>query len=295
MHRPECRVSEAGKPVPDPELDFSHKARILADKWKTMAKRMMLLLVILFCLCRVSAAAETSVQSFIQSGDQILSTVTEENAQKAIAEYEKALAAEPGNYDANWKIARAYCLILDFKTHALIEEKDEYKPFLRELGGKAEAHGAKAYAANPKGLDALVWYNGSIAYHAASMGIVHAILHGAGTRVKKLAGELIQLDDSYHGAFGYRIMGRFHIKAPFPVGSKKKAAEFLEKAVAKYPADLQNHFWLGEAYLTQKNNRKAAEQFQFVLDHPPSSIETHLAETFKSAAQKRLNAKHSDS
>jgi tetratricopeptide (TPR) repeat protein len=234
-------------------------------------------------------AESSSIQSLIQRGDELLKKPSEANALAAAKEYEKALKQDPQNYDANWKAAQAYCFALDFKTNGLIEEKDEFKPFLKEYGEKGELYGSRAYAINPKGLDALVWYNGSYAYHAASLGIVKAILKGAANKVKDLARELIELDDTYHGAFGYRILGRFNLKAPFPAGSKKKAIEFLEKAVAKDPTDLQNHFWLAEAYFAQKKTSQAREQYQYVIDHPPAEIEIHLDSVLKSYSQKRLS------
>ena len=181
-----------------------------------------------------------------------------------------------------------FSYILDYKTHQLIEERDEYKPYLKDLGSKAEEYARRANEINPKGPEGLAWYAGSYSYHAASMGIVTAILKGAGSKLKDLANALIETDDAYHGAFGYRILGRLNLKAPFPVGSKKKAVEYLKKAVEKSPDDLLNRFWLGETYRQQKEYGKAREQFQFVIDHPPMDIETHVAEFYKIAAKTRL-------
>ena len=259
-----------------------------------------ILSVLFFAFCAVSLygvaviserleAEDVSVRTWIDRGDARLATIHEENIRKAVTEYESALRLDPESYEANWKMARAYCLILDIKTNIMIEEKKEYKPFLKDLGEKAGFYGAKAYAANPKGLDALVWYNGSYAYHASSMGIIKAILNGAGAKVKILANELIKQNDRYHGAFGYRILGRFYLNAPFPIGSRRKAMEHFKKAVDKAPADLQNHYWLGEAYRREGRAKEAKEQFEFVAANPPADIEAHLAGILKQYAQKYLD------
>ena len=265
--------------------------------------RLVLFLVLIFCFppSRLQAqpresrsagatSAPAGVERLIRQGDEALEAVTEDNAAKAAAEYETALRLDPQNYEANWKAARAYCLILDFKTRILLTEKDEDKPALRELGEKAEAFGARAYAANPRGLDALVWYTGSIAYHAAGTGILKAIYQGTDGKIESLAAQLISLDPVYHGAFGYRILGRLYLKAPFPKGNKRKAAEYLEKAVAAYPPDLQNHYWLGAAYLSRKKFPEAQRQFQYVLDHPPQEIEAHFSGLLKDAARLALDS-----
>jgi len=232
--------------------------------------------------------SEVEIKSLIQKGDEQLQEITEAHCREALAEYEAALKIDPENYEANWKASRACCLILDLKTAGLIEEKEEYKPLLKEWGEKAERHAEAAYARNPKGLEALTWYNSSYGYHASSMGILQAILKGAGGKLKKLAHELIEVDDTHNDALGYRMLGRFHLSAPFPVGSKTKAVEYFEKAVEKAPGSLFNHYWLGEAYRTKGKSEQARREFQFVLDHPPSENEKHFSRATQAAAQRRL-------
>lgn len=234
------------------------------------------------------ADSQADIQPLIQQGDGALPEITEANCWKAIAAYEEGLKITPESYEANWKASKAYCLILDLRTAGLIEEKDEYKPFLKELGAKAEHYAEKAYAQNAKGLEALIWYNSSYGYHASSMGILKAILKGAGGKLKELAKELIEIDDSACDALGYRMLGRFYLNAPFPAGSKKKAVQYLEKAVTKAPASLFNHYWLGNAHLAREKLEDAKKEFQFVLDHPPSENEKHFFAPIKEAAQKRL-------
>ena len=245
---------------------------------------------LLFLLpCAVLFAEPPTVKEWIAKGDQSLEQITEQNAMEAAKSYEKALELDPNHYEANWKAARAYVLMLDFKTNALIVEKDEYKPALRDLGAKAEAYAERAYRADPKGLDGLVWYTGSYAYHAASMGIVTAVFKGAGEKLKKLSNELVAADDGYHGAFGYRMLGRFYLNAPFPVGSKKKAMEYFEKATQKDSRDLENHYFLGVAYAAKNQVPKAKMEFEFVRVHPPLDIEAHLADLFKQAAKEEID------
>ena len=91
------------------------------------------------------------IQTLIQKGDERLQEITEANAKEDIAVYEAALKIDPENYEANWKTSKAYCLILDLKTAGLIEEKEEYKPLLKELGEKAEFSPTKLTSGIQKG------------------------------------------------------------------------------------------------------------------------------------------------
>lgn len=235
-----------------------------------------------------AADPQAEIQSFIEKGDEELREITETNAREAVASYAEALKLDPQNYEANWKTSRAYNWILDLKTGGLIEEKDEYKPLLKGLGETAELYADRAYNAKPNGVEALAWYNLSYAYHASSMGIVTAILKGAGGKLKKLANEIIAVDDTYLDAVGYRLLGRLYFSAPFPVGSKKKALEYFQKSVERAPGSLFNHYWLGEGYIAREKIEEGRKEFQFVLDHPPTETEKHFSETTKQAAQRRL-------
>ncbi len=228
------------------------------------------------------------IKSLIQKGDNQLKEITEANSREAIKSYEAALKIDPENYEANWKTSKAYCLILDLKTAGVIEEKEENKPLLKELGGKAEYYADKAYAQNPKGPEALNWYVASYAYHASSMGILQAILKGAGGKLKRLANELIEVDPAAGDALAYRMLGRLYFSAPFPVGNKSKALEYFGKGVETAPQSLMNHHWLGEGYQAKEKKEEARKEFQFVLDEPPSGNEQHISGLIKKAAQRRL-------
>lgn len=228
------------------------------------------------------------IESLLRQGDARLTDITEANCRAALQSYESVLQIDSNHYEANWKAARALCLILNLQTSALIEEKAAYRPALIELGGKAVRYSEKAYIENPKGKEALTWYLTSYGYHASGLGILKAILKGAGGKLKKLSQELIEIDDTCSGALGYRMMARFHLSAPFPIGSKKKAVEYAEKSVAKAPDFLINHYWLGEAYLKNGAREKARVQFQFILDHPPTQEEAHFAPAIREASQRQI-------
>lgn len=236
------------------------------------------------------AFASEEIARRLEAADARLAEVTEENCELALQDYDETLGKDPENYETHWRMARAYCYLLDLKTSQLIEEKDEFKPLLKTIGEKAEFHGKQAYRLNPLGIDGLVWYIGAMAYHASSMGIVNAILNGSGTRVKKFAEELSRRGQLYPGAFGSRVLGRYYMAAPFPVGSKSKAVRYLEKSVQTYPPDLANHYFLARAYRAKGEHDKAARELRFVLENPAPVDTRHLEAFYKEAARRDFEA-----
>ena len=77
-----------------------------------------------------SEPAKTSLAEL----DELMKDKTIANCEKAIKGYESLLKMDPKSYEILYKTANAYTAILDIKTSAIIIEKDEYKPMLKEKG-----------------------------------------------------------------------------------------------------------------------------------------------------------------
>jgi tetratricopeptide (TPR) repeat protein len=217
--------------------------------------------------------------------DKLMENKTVENCEKAIEGYKSLLKDDPENFKILYKLANAYTAILDIKTEAVRVEKDEYKPLLKELGTLAYDYAEKAYKLSPKDKDVVVACLVSYAYKSASFGIVKAILKGAAGHYKDLCNQLIGIDDSYMGGFGYRMLGKLYLVAPWPVGSKSKALEFFKKAVAKDNSVLYSHYYLGFLYYDDKKFDLARNEFQFVRDNEPAAHEKHYMDSYKKMAR----------
>lgn len=91
--------------------------------------------------------------------------------------------------------------------------------------------------------------------------------------IKKAAERAANIDGTYFYGGPWRVLGRLYHKAPgFPisVGSTKKAIECLEKAVAAGPKFFLNRIFLAEAYLSNRDQAKAREQLEWVLNAAPN-------------------------
>lgn len=229
------------------------------------------------------------VNLYIKTADALVEKMTEESLEKATEEYKKALKIDPESYEALWKIAQAYCYIIDIKTNILIIEKDEYKPILKELGKIAEGYAKKAYKINPNAKEAVSVNLWAYGYRSSAMGIIKAILTGAAGHYKKLARELIEIDDTYRNAHGYKSLGRFYYMAPFPMGSKKKTKLYYEKVLEVVPDLLEPHYWIGMTYLKKDKYNLAKKEFEYVINNPPNEGEKHFIVEFKREAEKQLD------
>lgn len=231
-----------------------------------------------------SEPAEISLDSL----EELMKVKTIENSEKAIKGYEELLKKDPRNPEILYKLANAYIAIIDIKTAALIEEKDEYKPILEKLGKAAYDYACQAMEISPKSKEAVGAALVAYGYYSASFGIIKAVFKGAAGRYKDLANKLIKIDDKYDGALGYRSLGKLYEVAPWPVGSSRKALKCFKQAVEADNAMLYSHYYLGLLYFDKDEYNLAKREFTYVVENPPCASETHFIETYIAEARKYL-------
>ena len=189
----------------------------------------------------------------VKTVDALMKNRNIKNSEAAIKGYEKLLSKDPDNPELLVRIGNAYITIIDIKTAALIEEKDEYKPILDKLGKIAYDYAFKSYKINPRSKEAVGASLVAYGYYSAGFGIIKAIFKGAAGHYKNLANELIAIDDKFDGALGYRSLGKLYEVAPWPVGSSRKALKYFQKAVEADYGVLYSHYYLGVLYFKKGN------------------------------------------
>ncbi|MCP5053428.1 MAG: hypothetical protein GY940_40055 [bacterium] len=227
---------------------------------------------------------ETSELS-LETVNKLMEDLTVENCEKAIEGYKALLKENPDSVEILSKLAVAYIRILDIKTSALIVEKSEFKPLLRELGKTANQYAEKAHKLDPDHKEAIMASLISYGYYSASFGIFKAIFKGAAGHYKDLARQLIKLDDTYMGGIGYRSLGKLYHVAPWPVGSKNKALKWFKKALETDSSFLYTHYYLGLIYLKKDKSDLADKEFMYVLTNEPNPLETHFIQAYKESAR----------
>ncbi len=233
-------------------------------------------------------AQDTPTEPTVATFDQLLEEITLPNCEKAIAGYKTLLQANPNSYEILYKLANTYIHIIELKTSALLVEKDEYKPLLKDLGKTANDYAKKAHQLNPNGKEAIAAELLSYGYYSASFGIVKAIFKGAAGTYKDLANTLIKLDDKYLDALGYRALGKLYHAAPWPVGSSSKALKFFRKATQTYYNSLYSHYYVGVLLFKDDQYNQAEKEFKFVISASPSPSEKHIIQAYKDSAQNYL-------
>src|SRR5689334_5164191 len=176
----------------------------------------------------------------------------------AIAAYRKAIAQNPNDLEARWKLLRA----IRFKGAYVAATNEAKKPVYDE--GKKAGEEALAAARGKSGndvaeiylWDAVNWGEWALAY-----GKMAAVREGAADRIKREATLAMQMDPKLEGGGPVRVLGRLYNQTPhvpFLTGwaSDKEAVRMLEESLKIDPANKITKVFLAEAMVDNDSSTK---------------------------------------
>lgn len=201
----------------------------------------------------------------------------------AVASYRAALAAEPSNLDARWRLMRALRFKAAYTAYGVEEKKVIYSA-ARKIGEEsiaivesslakrgvpkgaplpkvAEGARAIAHAGEVYYWNAAVWGEWALVY-----GKMAAVRQGVADKIRRSATIAMLIDPNIERGGGARILGRLHDqtpRVPFITGwaSEKEAVKYLSQALAVDPEDKLTKVFLAEALVAaDKANRAKAIQ-----------------------------------
>lgn len=184
-------------------------------------------------------------------------------SKRAAEIYEEILQADPGNYEAAWKLSRAYLWIGRHESSSGVK-KDHFRKGI-ELARHAvsikpkEAAGHYWLAANSGSLAEALGYWPWLLLRKASLA----------SEFKREMETVLRLNPAFSSGGAYRALGRYYLEKPFP--SRQKAEKYLEEAVRIAPMLLCNHLDLAKAYVKEGKVDLARERRLHILHAPQAS------------------------
>ena len=243
-------------------------------------------LFLLFFVAVSLAQAENDVGRLIARGD---SAYTAMNNRRAAEFYTQAMRQDTSNYEAIWKLSRAYV-----DMGETLKRKDERKRFFK----KAEELARKAIKLNP---------NGSKGHLTLSIALGRVALDaGAKERVrlsKEIKSEVdkaLKIDPN--DDIAWHVLGRWNRKlatlswiekkfANMFLGgvpkdaSVERAVECFQKAISLNPNYIHHYLELGLTYEKLNKKDEAKKAYQKVLDLPVTHF---MDKDYKAEARQRL-------
>ena len=206
-----------------------------------------------------------------------------------IGAYERAVAQNPNDIEARWKLLRAYRFKGAYVAATAAEKKDVYSQAKKagegaialvtrllkidgKTGEKAVAEKARAVPGTAEVFlwDAINWGEWALAY-----GKLAAAREGAADRIKRQATIAMLIDPRIEGGTPARVLGRLHDQTPripFITGwaSGKEAVRFLNESLKHDPANKITIVFLAEAMVSERSDTKpqAIEMLRKAVNAP---------------------------
>ncbi|HET7433739.1 MAG TPA: hypothetical protein VFN10_03395 [Thermoanaerobaculia bacterium] len=191
----------------------------------------------------------------------------------AIAAYQRAIAQNPHDIEAHWKLLRAY----RFKG-AYVAQTNEQKKAIYSLAKKAgeqalaqlkissklsEKQAAEAARAIPGAAEVYLWDAVNWGEWALAYGKMAAAREGAADRIRREATIAHLVNPRLEEGAPARVLGRLHDQTPripFLTGwaSEKEAVKFLNESLKMDPANKITMVFLAEAMVSNDSSTKAA-------------------------------------
>ena len=203
------------------------------------------LILSLLLLISVSTHSEDAASLLSKAEDHYQMREQKEELLKAIENYQEALKIDPSNYEAAWRLSKAFWYEGNFLS---IEKKPIFQ--------KGIEAGKKAIENDPDKCEGHFWLGINYAVLAEVSGGFTAL--GLVDDVKKEITAAMNINKNCECAGPSRVLGKLYAKLPwFKGGSKKKAIAYLKQSLNLCPKDTQSRIFLAEIYLDQGNKRKA--------------------------------------
>ena len=199
------------------------------------------------------------------------------SARRAADLWAATLTADPRNFEAAWKLARA-----DYWLGGHVPDR-ERRAFL-EQGIEA---GRKAVAVEPNRPEGHFWIAANMGALAESFGLRQGIKYRKA--IKEELDTVLRLDPRFLDGSADRALGRWYFKVPRLLGGNPKLAEAHLRASLTYdPANTATHFFLAELLLDEGRTGEARAELQRVLDAPFNPDWVPEGQEFKAKAARLL-------
>lgn len=205
------------------------------------------------------------VPEMMREGDLLWQSRAEEGkALASIDAFKRVLEIEADNYEACWKIARAYFYLGD-----ALPETQHMKDQHREMGEKGMSYAKKALALKPEGIEGHYYFSLCLAEYSIGISIVKALAQGLGPEYEKHIGKVLDMDRYYDYAGPLRAMGRYWYKLPWPRRDIDKSIEYLKESVAAAPLSIRGRVYLAESYVKGGHKSLAQEELRKAIEIQP--------------------------
>lgn len=244
---------------------------------------------ILLTLASIGGSAQ-SAKGDIEAGDREYAAM---RAETALASFERALSAEPDNFEALWKASRS---ALDLASGPLPSHERR-----TQLFRNGESYARRALALRPNDAEGYFALARAMGKSSQSLGVRDKVKYA--TAIRRNALDCIRLNPRHSGC--HHILGVWNAEV-MRLGSFERmiarnflggralgsaswpnAQRYLEEAIALAPDRIIHHLELGDVYRDRGNIAPARREYETVIR---LAVADYNDERYKAQAEAALRA-----
>ena len=208
-------------------------------------------LVILFPLALLAA-------DYVAEADKLFEQGGLANYKQAIELYKKAIAANPGSYEATWKCARAH---REYGDAAKSQKVEGWKDICAQYGKEGMQYAQKAAELDPAKPDGYYYYGLNVGVYSDGVSVFTALTEGLKDKTQSNFEKTYEIDKMYKEGGPMIALGRFWAVLPWPMYDRKKSLKYYrEYQATEYFADnAEAHVYLGELLIQMGGDKNKAE------------------------------------
>jgi tetratricopeptide (TPR) repeat protein len=201
------------------------------------------------------------------------------NFKQAIELYQKAIAENPNNYEANWKCARAY---REYGDAAKSQKIEGWKDTCAQFGKEGMKCAQKAIELDPGKPDGYYYYGLNVGTYSDGVSILTALAEGLKDKTQRSFEKTYEIDKMYQEGGPMIALGRFWQVLPWPMRDRKKSLKYYrEFQSTRYFADnIEAHVYLGELLIQMGSDQNKTEA-KNLLQKAAGSDDPHFSKRAK--------------
>ena len=173
---------------------------------------------------------------------------------ESIPLYIKAVEANPNDYEANWKAARAH---REYANLAFQQEIEGWADICKEYGKKGMGYAEKAKELEPEKIEGHYYYGLSAGTYSDGISILKALKEGLKGSTQDAFYKAYDIDKMYDIGGPMLAIGRFWHQLPFPFKNKKRAEKYLAEHHKYFPDDPEGLVYYAELLIDRRKKDEA--------------------------------------
>jgi len=181
---------------------------------------------------------------------------------ESIPLYIQAVEANPDNYEANWKCARAH---REYADHALEGEHEGWKDICKEYGKKGMEYAEKAKELDPEKIEGHYYFGLSAGTYSDGVSIIKALKEGLKGKTQDAFYEAYDINKMYDIGGPMLAIGRFWHTLPFPLRNKKRAEKYFKEHHEYFPNDPEGLVYYAELLIDRRKKKEAKPLLEMAI------------------------------